>query len=882
MTEVKKAKSNTSATAQQSASPPHAALPLFRAGLILWTERLLSVFWPFLSALAAGLALALTGLLPELPGYAHAVVLAVIAVALVALFWGGVKRFSAPSSAVILHHLERANRLEHRPLQTLEDRVAGDGNDPAMQALWALHQKRAAEKAKGLAGGEPNARLSKRDPFALRAIAATVLVMAFLAAGNDALHRLRAAVIPDFTGTAEAVARVSVDAWITPPDYTRVAPLFLTGVPGQTVASAEEDGLQQSDKTNQGPMQVAVPAGSTLIIQVSGTGIAVPALTGLAADNPPKVEPLGPESHRIVAELKADADLAVILSEHRLEEWQVTVQPDLPPVATLAQRQLGTTLRGSVELEYNADDDYGVEEARILIRRTETPAEPDDPVLEIEFPPSFQADHNGIAGSHFLNEVEHIWAGETVWAELVAYDALGQEGRSESLEMVLPARDFTHPVAIAIVEQRKRLALEGRLSQRIVASALRALAWDKDAYDGDVAVFLGLNLSSRRLSTGADQAVRDEMIELLWELALRLEDGNLSLAERRLREAERALQEAIARDADQQELDRLMQELQDAMNDYMQSMIQDAMERMERGDMEAAPMSEQSRMVAQQDINEIMDKIREMLQNGMKDAARRMLEQLQRMMENMQAGIQNRPSPEGMEAMEMMNGMQELMEGQRELLDRTYQNSQQRGQQGQQGTPGQRGQQGQQQGNQGQGNQGQGQQGQGQQGNSPLSADAALQEALRRQLGDIMQRYGEMMGEVPNAMGQAEGEMRSSTGALREGQAGQAVGPQGRALDQLQEASRQAQQQMMERFGNQMGQGQQASGQGENGQDMDPFGRAPNESAPGQAQGDVAIPEVSDLQRAREIRDELRRRAGQRTRPEQELDYIDRLLKQFD
>ena len=79
MTEVKKAKSNTSATAQQSASPPHAALPLFRAGLILWTERLLSVFWPFLSALAAGLALGLTGLLPELPGYAHAAVLAVIA-----------------------------------------------------------------------------------------------------------------------------------------------------------------------------------------------------------------------------------------------------------------------------------------------------------------------------------------------------------------------------------------------------------------------------------------------------------------------------------------------------------------------------------------------------------------------------------------------------------------------------------------------------------------------------------------------------------------------------------------------------------------------------------------------------------------------------------
>ena len=82
-------------------------------------------------------------------------------------------------------------------------------------------------------------------------------------------------------------------------------------------------------------------------------------------------------------------------------------------------------------------------------------------------------------------------------------------------------------------------------------------------------------------------------------------------------------------------------------------------------------------------------------------------------------------------------------------------------------------------------------------------------------------------------------------------------------------------------LGDQLGQGPQGLGQGEEMGREDPFGRAPNEATPGQADGDVAIPDVGDLQRAREIRDELRRRSGDQSRPDKELDYIDRLLKQF-
>ena len=62
--------------------------------------------------------------------------------------------------------------------------------------------------------------------------------------------------------------------------------------------------------------------------------------------------------------------------------------------------------------------------------------------------------------------------------------------------------------------------------------------------------------------------------------------------------------------------------------------------------------------------------------------------------------------------------------------------------------------------------------------------------------------------------------------------------------------------------------------------ERDPLGR-PISNNGTYDQGDVKIPDENILQKSRQILDELRRRAGERSRPEIELDYIDRLLKRF-
>lgn len=836
-------------------------IPYFTGTIVLWAERLLAASWPFLTVLAALLALAFSGFASDLNGWLH---LAILGTGLAGLAWtlfDGFSRFRAPTHAEVVHHIERSNRLEHRPLTALEDDIASGGDDGMGAALWALHKKRMAKALRDLSAGTPEAQLSRRDPFALRLGAGILLVAVLFGVGGRAGENFSRFFEPYFgDGDAASVASLTLDAWITPPDYTGAAPIFLTGVEPNTVSEGERVAIATG-----APRQFAVPAGSRLVAQVGGVRRS-PSLTGASFGTESGFESITADSYRAEGILTQSGMVRVEAAGQTVATWDVTVIPDDTPTAALTEAQTGQTVRGSLELRYNAHDDYGVLDLAIELRRTREAAGPDDEVIAIDLPAG-GARSIQIEGSHFLNQLEHIWAGELVWAELAATDAINQTGRSEPIAITLPEREFRHPVAQKIIAERKRLGLQGLSVAPLVASVLRQLAWEKDAYGGEIVVFLGLNLAARRLAIDPDEVTRDEMIDLTWQLALRLEDGNLSVAEQRLRRAEQALMDAIARDADSAEIERLMQELQQAMDEYLQALMQNAQEQLERGEIENVPMDENDRMLAKQDIDQIMERIREMLQNGMKDAARRMLEQLQRMMENLQVGIQQRPSPQGMEAMEMLEGLQELMRGQRELLDRTYKNAQEMGQ----------GPNSRQQGNQSGQSQSQ-QQGQ----RSPTAADAALQEALRRQLGELMQRYGEMMGDIPQPFGRAEQEMRGSTDALRQGDPGSAVGPQGQALDQLQEAARQAQQQFMERFGNQMGQGQQAVGQGPNTGQQDPFGRAPNDATPGQAEGDVVIPDTSDLKRAREIRDELRRRSGDRSRPEVELDYIDRLLRQFE
>jgi hypothetical protein len=173
-----------------------------------------------------------------------------------------------------------------------------------------------------------------------------------------------------------------------------------------------------------------------------------------------------------------------------------------------------------------------------------------------------------------------------------------------------------------------------------------------------------------------------------------------------------------------------------------------------------------------------------------------------------------------------------------------------------------------------------------QQGDGDMAGE---QEALRRQLGEMMRQWGEQSGDIPQSLGRAERAMRGAADALQKGQPGNAIGPQTDALDQLQQAARSMAEQMMGRNGNGEPDGSDPGDrEGQRQSDRDPFGRLNAQDHANGGVDDGGRMRMGDgpnnnyaLEKAKGILEELRRRAGERSRPEIERDYIDRLLRQF-
>jgi hypothetical protein len=129
------------------------------------------------------------------------------------------------------------------------------------------------------------------------------------------------------------------------------------------------------------------------------------------------------------------------------------------------------------------------------------------------------------------------------------------------------------------------------------------------------------------------------------------------------------------------------------------------------------------------------------------------------------------------------------------------------------------------------------------------------------------------LGDAGEAMGQAEGQ-------LGEGDADGAVGSQGRALEAMRKGAKGLAQSMQQQGMGPGPNGRPGRGQSRAQQETDPLGR-PMRRGDYSDDFTVKVPGEIDAQRARRILEELRRRFGEGFRPQLELDYIERLLKDF-
>lgn len=853
--------------------------------LMVW-EQIWLATWPVLGVSGLYVFLVLADLLPVLPGWLHALVLGILGLALVWAVWHGFRRFLLPTGFGIERRLESDSGLSHRPLEAIRDRQVAGESDPAGQALWRMHQRQMSEAASSLRLRWPHPGLYRRDPWAVRFALVLAIVISALFAEGDIAERFKRSVKPNWdTGGINLVA--AADAWITPPDYTRHPPVFLTS--------------QNTEKSEIAVREAKVPKGSKLTAQVTGGEGDAELLIG---GKPHKFTRKEDGTSQIVVAVDRANDTAIRQSGNILARWSIDIIPDEPPTVEFIRDPVKSK-RNALRFHIGAKDDYGVVKVIASIQRKdyyagalqenqenksgfgEKTATSKFKPLEIELPLPGDNSRDFVT-TVYRDLTAHRWAGLPVDVTLIATDALGQKGRSKTVQTVLPERRFNHPAAQTIIKERKRFVDAPSTYGPRAGVILDNLSWHYDQFNGDIVTFLGLSIAGRRLMHYDQSENVTSMEKLLWEIALRIEDGRLSLSERAMRRAQAALFDALNQNASDAEIERLLDDYQRTLSDYFDRLAE-TLKEMDQQTSESLGLGEKSQMLQRQDLLRMLKDIRRFIQSGQRQKARDMLAQLQELMENMRVKRFAKESEATRRAIRTVNDLKRLVKGQQALLDKTYRVARDRNQikvKKQKTIPFQGFVPFNPENDEGWDKHNRQSADKKSAKARPLKEEVSQQERLRGQLGDIMRRVAELNVPIPDNMGKAEKLMRQSAKHLKQGEAGKSVSDQGDVIKALQESLKSTMSHLAKQAGedpfdmdDDWLQGTQSRndpfGRPRDGKDKPRAGGTPNQGE------DVEIPSIEDMHDAKQIRDELRRRAGEYNRPQLEREYYRRLLKRF-
>jgi uncharacterized protein (TIGR02302 family) len=768
-------------------------IALSRAAL-LW-ERVWPALWPASGIAGLFIAAALFDLLSVLPWALHALILSGAVTAIGLALYFGLRDLKVPGWSDGARRLEQDSGFAHRPISEADDTMAAGSGDAWAERLWQLHLVQRLARIGTLRVALPAPGLARRDPRALRFVILLLVAAGLIVAGTDWSRRLWAG-FSDTTGSAAA----TVDAWIDPPPYTGLAPVYLTR-----------------------GMAIAVPEGSTLNLRVHGAGHP-PGLSlgGLNDEHNEFAGANGEYSANLV--VRSGAQVRVRSGGRAIGEWTISAIADKPPSIALASPP-GKTEHAALKLSIKASDDYGITAVRAVIR----PHNRHGAALIVDVPLA-GASQRSVSQTTYHDLTAHPYAGLNVDIVIEARDGAGHRASTKPVRFQLPERIFTNPLSRALIEQRQILATSADAHDRSrVVHMLDALTIAPQIFYANSS---GTYTAIRAARWALANAKRGEEIEhvedLLWQIALGLERGGLLSAAEALRRLQALLAQALAQGAPQSVIDELLRRYNEAMRRYMQALAANPQEGQ-------GPPPPGAKVLSQDDLQTLLNAIQQLSQAGNRAQAQQLLALLQNLLENLRlsgGGGGNADNPQNKALKDAIQGLGQLMGRQRGLLDKTF-----RGQQG-----------------------------------GPVKPNELQKEQgdIKNQLEGILKGLGGQKIPAPNDLGRAGRSMGQSEQDLGSNDLPGSSVDQKNALDALRSAASELANKLMRQMG---------QDQGERGSE-DPLGR--KEGANGSSvNGDVKMPTQTELQRARNILLELRRRAGERGRPQQELDYIDRLLKQF-
>ncbi len=854
------------------------AVFLTRIGLL--AERVSRAFWPLWSILLIGFAPLMMGLQDNLSESVFWALSTIWMIGLIWTIWYGVRRFHWPSKAEAEARLDQS--LPGHPLAAIQDTQAIGTQDEASRAVWQAHRHRMAERLKAVQAVEPDLKISRFDPFGLRYTALLAFVVALIFGTFGQVASITS--LASGPGGAALASGPTWEGWAEPPNYTGKPSLYL------------------NDLINK-PLRV--PEGTRITLRFYGGDGSARFSETVSGQQARLNAPA--ETGAISFEVLHDGDLTISGSDGT--SWRVMALPDMAPSVQLAG-PMKREARGKMSQPFSAQDDYGVVsgQARFTLdlakvdRRYGLAEEPEPrEALVLDLPMPITGDRAEFTEDLVDDLSKHPWSGLPVTMTLQVMDARDQTGDSTPESMTLPGRRFFDPLAKAVVEQRRDL-LWSRKNGRRVAQVLRAVTNKPEGFVRNESGYLMLRVAIRRLEAavafGLTEDVQNEVADALWEVALLFEDGSLADARERMQRAQERLSEAMKNGASKEEIADLMQELREATRDYMRQLAEQ--QQADPNQQNAQNQNGQTQEITQEQIQAMMDKIQELMEQGRMAEAQQLMEQFNQMMENLQV-TQNQPGKGGNNPGEQaMDGLKETLREQQGLSDQAFrdlqeqfnsqtgagQSSENEGLNGGQGRGQSHNGQG---GEQGKGDgQGKGQ-AQGQQqgepggdttGQSLADRQQALRDQLGQQLGNLPGGNGPEGQAAREALGQAGDAMDRAEDSLRNNDLAAALDQQAEAMQALREGMRNlgealAQQQQQ----NQPGQQGQVAGQA-NQQGRDPLGR--ESGTRGKVGTDRELLQGEDVyRRARDLLDEIRRRSGEQNRPKNERDYLKRLLDQF-
>lgn len=796
----------------------------------------------------------------------------------------GAARFQCPptrnAAFFIDRRIEFDSNIPHRPLTSLKDRHS----TPLTQQqrdLWRrenIRRKKAIQKIKWPVY---HPQLSGKDPYGIRLFILLFFIGGLMVAGPEWKSRAYEGILPPVQFGEQGAASRHFAAIITPPDYTNLTQAVIDG-PGTL-----KDTLK-------------IPAGSSLKINLQ-SGLGAPSLYHGETATP--FEKIGPKSYSIEIPMpeKDPQHIKVGQFWRTVFSMDYDIIPDAPPTIHMQSNERNkedtenTVLvlqNGQIQVPLMVQDDYGVQTLSMTME-----LDPEIKGNPIGWPVEQSRSILSPPGENYaINPVYDFtanpWAGLPAVLHFTAYDALGQNANLPPIKITLPERIFRHPVSQKLADLRKQLGQKPILSVQNVRRNLENILIYPQSYGDDLVVFLALRSAISRLYySGLTQSApypdTQAVMALLWDTALRIEDGNLSMAARNLRAAQQNLEQALQEDAiGKEEIAKLMYDLRQAMAEYLFELQKELQKQFSQsdGNMMASP-DMLSSMMNMDGLAGFLEQMEQEMRNGDPNAAKKMLSQLQNMLDTLNPNVAG-AMPEDMQAMaESLRGLQEIVKRQQDLLDQTKLRSQSladlmarqksygqilklipdlEDKLAENGFP------------------------PPPYADPDFSAQDALnlrkekveQEAIRSQLGELMLKMSNTLQTIPEPIQKAEQEMRKSTLALEDNQPENAIKPQQKALEHLQQGQETVQNQLQKRL-KQMAGNALMFGFGQT--QYDPLGR-PLGKRGGQSLfpgSDIKIPEESEQKKVQEILQILRKRSSDLNRPEQELEYFRRLLRQF-